>query len=125
MFIDHLQTHRLWLTAARDGNDGLWSTFAVQIGSPPQTVRLLPSITGNAIWTVWSYVCEVSTISNCVSSRGNVFNFSASSTWKLEGNFSLDLLPQHYLPISGAAVMGYDNITVRLTSPLSTNQTDA
>jgi len=96
----------------RDGNDGAWSTFAVQIGTPPQAVRLLPSITGNAIWTVWSYACELSDLTNCPSARGDVFNISASTTWEGEGNYSLPLNPQHYLPYSGGAVVGLENTTV-------------
>src|SRR5579871_5812029 len=100
------------LLSGRDGNDGAWSTFAVQIGTPPQAVRLLPSITGNSIWTVWSYGCSQSDGSDCASLRGNLFNISSSSTWRDRGNYSLPLNPEHYLPYSGGAVVGFDNITV-------------
>jgi hypothetical protein len=84
----------------------------VQIGTPPQAVRLLPSITGSTIWTVWSYACTLSDLLDCPAARGNVFNMSASRTWETEGNYSLPLNPQHYLPYSGGAVLGFDNITV-------------
>ena len=100
------------LTFSRDGNDGAWSSFAVQVGTPPQAVRLLPSITGNSIWAVWSYGCDQSDDSDCPSLRGNLFNISASSTWKDQGNYSLPLNPEHYLPYTGAAAVGFDNITV-------------
>jgi hypothetical protein len=103
----------LWLlTFSRDGNDGAWSSFTVQVGTPPQAVRLLPSITGNSIWAVWSYGCGQSDDSDCPSLRGNLFNISASSTWKDQGNYSLPLNPEHYLPYTGAAAVGFDNITV-------------
>ncbi|OAP56616.1 hypothetical protein AYL99_08728 [Fonsecaea erecta] len=36
---------------------------------------------------------------------------SGSTTWEAEGNYSLPLSPQHYLPYSGAAALGFDNIT--------------
>src|ERR1700733_11634305 len=102
----------LTFLSGRDGNDGAWSTFAVQIGTPPQAVRLLPSITGNSIWTVWSYGCGQSGGSDCPNLRGNLFNISSSLTWQGRGNYSLPLNPEHYLPYSGGAVMGFDNITV-------------
>ncbi|KAJ9614321.1 hypothetical protein H2200_002457 [Cladophialophora chaetospira] len=95
-----------------DGNDGAWSSFAVQIGSPPQAVRLLPSITSNTIWTVWEYACQTSDLLDCPGSRGNVFNITGSSTWENQGNYSLPLNAEHYLPYSGGAVVGFDNITL-------------
>ncbi|OQV07417.1 hypothetical protein CLAIMM_11856 [Cladophialophora immunda] len=36
---------------------------------------------------------------------------SASTTWEAEGNYSLPLSPQHYLPYSGAAALGSENVT--------------
>ncbi|EXJ75540.1 uncharacterized protein A1O5_00046 [Cladophialophora psammophila CBS 110553] len=111
VFLGVLLTGCATLDDESDGNDGQWSTFAVQIGTPPQVVRLLPSITGNAIWTVWSYACEQSSLLDCPAARGGVFNLSASATWETEGNYSLPLSPQHYLPYSGAATLGFDNIT--------------
>jgi hypothetical protein len=107
-----LNERQYLLTLGRDGNDGAWSSFAVQIGTPPQAVRLLPSITGNSIWTVWTYACAQSDSSDCSSLRGNLFNISASSTWKDEGNYSLPLNPEHYLPYTGVTAVGFDDLTV-------------
>jgi hypothetical protein len=93
----------------RDGNDGSWSSFAVQIGTPPQAVRVLPDIAGNSIWTVLSQACETN---DCPNSRGNFFNSNQSSTWKDKGYYDLPLNPEHYLPYSGYADFGLDTITL-------------
>lgn len=93
----------------RDGNDGSWSSFAVQIGTPPQAVRVLPDIAGNSIWTVLSQACETN---DCPNSRGNVFNSNQSSTWEDQGHYDLPLNPEHYLPYSGSADFGLDTITL-------------
>ena len=98
----------------RDGNDGAWSSFTFQIGTPPQTVRLLPSTTGNSIWTVWDNALSCGGISttDCPSARGNLFSFGHSTSWKNESLYSLPLNPEHYLPYSGNAYFGFDNVTV-------------
>ena len=96
----------------RDGNDGSWSSFAVQIGTPPQAVRVLPDIAGNSIWAVLSQACDTSETHDCPSSRGNVFNSNQSSTWEDKGLYELPLNPEHYLPYSGNADFGLDTLTL-------------
>jgi hypothetical protein len=102
----------------RDGNDGSWSSFAVQIGTPPQAVSLLPSITGNSIWPVLVAGCAEADGSGCPDSRGRVFDISKSATWQDRGLYVLPLAPEYYLPYTGNADVGFDNITVRNLSPL-------
>lgn len=106
----------------RDGNDGRWSSFSIQVGTPPQVVRLLPSTSGNSIWTVLDLGCDESDGSDCPNSRGNLFNINASTTWEDKGLFELPLAPLHYLPYSGNADVGSDTITVRNNSPLKIMQ---
>jgi hypothetical protein len=96
----------------RDGNDGRWSSFAIQIGTPPQVVRLLPSTSGNSIWTVLDLACKESDGVDCPLSRGNVFKINASTTWVDKGLYQLPLTPLHYLPYSGNAQVGSETITV-------------
>jgi hypothetical protein len=96
----------------RDGNDGSWSSFAVQIGTPPQVVRVLPDIAGNSIWTVLAQACDTSEANDCPSSRGNVFNSNQSTTWKDKGLYELPLNPEHFLPYSGNADFGLDTVTL-------------
>ena len=96
----------------RDGNDGSWSSFTVQLGSPPQAVRLLPSITGDTIWAVLPQACQDSSVKTCGSDRGGIFTAKRSSTWEELGSFQLPLNPEHYLPFTGAAEFGFDNVTL-------------
>jgi hypothetical protein len=35
-----------------DGNDGLWSTFSIRIGTPSQEFRILPSTTAQETWSM-------------------------------------------------------------------------
>lgn len=95
---------------ARDGIDGQWSTFMLRIGSPPQIVKLLPSITGQSVWTVLSQACQVPSQDDCKSARGEVFSTNLSSTWEEQGNFELPLSPQRHLPLDGPAKVGFDDV---------------
>jgi hypothetical protein len=72
-------------------------------------VRVLPSNTGDSIWAVLPQACPENT---CRSDRGGVFASNQSSTWEDKGLFQLPLNPEHYLPFSGAADVGFDNVTL-------------
>ena len=96
----------------RDGNDGSWSTFAVEVGTPPQVTRVLPSTSGSSLWVVLIQGCIESDPSNCHTLRGDTFNINASSTWQDEGLFHLPLLSEQYLGYSGNADYGFDNVTL-------------
>ena len=41
-----------------DGNDGSWSTFIIQVGTPPQYFRVLPSINGRETWIPVPIDCD-------------------------------------------------------------------
>jgi len=100
----------------RDGDGDHWSTFALQIGTPPQVVRLIPSITGNSIFPVENLACYEPAdleLSDCPDSRGLLFNTKNSSTYKDDGEVVLPTRPEHWLyPNGEQAVIGFDNITV-------------
>ncbi|KAF7502717.1 hypothetical protein GJ744_005225 [Endocarpon pusillum] len=101
-----------------DGIDGSWSTFVVELGTPPQPVRLLPSITGQAIWAVMPQACHNSSSYNiCSSDRGGIFATNQSSTWEQKGMFVLPLNPQNYLPFYGDAMLGFETVTPKLDGP--------
>ena len=96
----------------RDGNDGPWSSFGIQVGTPAQNLRLLPSNSGNSIWPVLSQGCNVGDPSNCSDLRGTIFLPNISSTWTNIGLYNL-LLPEEWpLGYSGNADCGYDNVTL-------------
>jgi hypothetical protein len=77
------------------GNDGNWSTWPAQIGSPPQQFHILPSTSHGEVWIPGPQGCSGrSAPLNCASSRG-VGSFqgsqslgfleNASSTWEQIG----------------------------------------
>ena len=98
-----------------DGNDGPWSTFAIQVGTPRQDVRILVSTAGYQTWVVLPEGCTSTDPSNCATLRGGGFNPSESSTWEentfgSNGTFTLEL--ETNLGYSGNGDFGYDTITL-------------
>ena len=92
-----------------DGADGNWSTFTVNVGTPPQKFHLLPGTQVSETWVVLPEGCDAPPTdpSNCEVLRGaEAFNgqpatgflTNASSTWaeaglyeiKLEANLGID-----------------------------------
>ncbi|KAK5163799.1 uncharacterized protein LTR77_010473 [Saxophila tyrrhenica] len=108
-----------------DGVDGSWSTFHVQVGTPGQTVRLLPGTSanaGNAIWAVIPEGCSATynaNISNCANERGYVFKSNTSTTWSSErlsngGLYELDTYVEGSLGYDGNAYYGFDTVSLGL-----------
>ena len=96
----------------RDPNDGPWSTFALQVGTPPQTVRLLPATEQSSVWIVLPEGCTPTDVPDCPDVRGFEFRINQSSTWSEEGLFELSLDEEVKLGYSGNAQYGYDTVTV-------------
>ena len=94
----------------RDGNDGPWSSFSMQVGTPMQNLRLLPSSSGNALWPVLPEGCGASDPSNCNDLRGTIYISNASSTWTNIGLYGMILTEEVDLGYSGNADFGYDNV---------------
>ena len=99
---------------SRDGNDGPWSSFSIQVGTPPQSLRLLPSNSGNAIWPILLQGCGIGDPNNCGDLRGNLFFPNTSSTWTNIGFYGLILTEEAGLGYNGNANFGYDNATLGL-----------
>ena len=97
-------------TVHRDGNDGPWSSFNMQVGTPLQNLRLLPSSSGNAVWPVLPEGCGASDPSNCGDLRGTIFITTASSTWNNIGFYGMTMTEEVDLGYSGNADFGYDNV---------------
>ena len=83
-----------------DGDDGLWSTFEINLGTPPQTFRVLPSTTTSETWVPIPEGCEgiLQNIADCGTLRGvnyyqgessRGFQTDASNTWELIGIYNL------------------------------------
>ena len=107
-----------------NGLDGPWSTFWMSIGSPPQTVRLLPSTTGNAIWPVMPEGCPPTSSSDCASSRGGIFNPANSSSWSSLGIFSLGLTNEKFLGYKANGSFGYDDLHLGPPTEVSSTTTN-
>ena len=79
------------LIVMRDGYDGSWSTFPLQVGSPPQVVRVLPSTAGQTTWVISPQGCPPDYGSSCPNSRGGTFDSFKSETWSNKGYYALGL----------------------------------
>ncbi|KAK3113889.1 hypothetical protein LTR53_008369 [Teratosphaeriaceae sp. CCFEE 6253] len=64
-----------------DGIDGPWSSFALQVGTPPQSVRVQISTAAPFIWTIEDGGCPAGYVDNCIASRGALFQSNKSLTW--------------------------------------------
>jgi hypothetical protein len=110
--IAHIQTN----DENRDGNDGPWSSFTVQIGTPPQNVNIFISTASIQTWAVDPAGCTSTDPTDCASERGRFYNNSASTTWvpNLANSstqiYYLDL--ESSLGYTGKGRYGFDNITL-------------
>lgn len=84
----------------------------MQVGTPAQNLRLLPSNSGNAIWPVLPQGCTARDPRNCGDLRGTLFLPNSSSTWIDIGFYGLVLTEEIGLGYSGNANFGYDNVTL-------------
>ncbi|KAL1625702.1 hypothetical protein SLS54_003174 [Diplodia seriata] len=102
------------------GNDGLWSTFIMRIGSPAQNFHILPSTNGDNVVIPLIDGCAGDggiSATLCGSLRGAMpfnnrestgFAVNSSTSWRNIGIFSLPLGQQW--GIEGVAQYGYDTV---------------
>ena len=105
-----------------DGNDGSWNTFIVEVGSTPQSFRILPSTAGQETWVPLPEGCNSVTPSDpgyCGYLRGTVpvdgtnssgFATNESSTWQDIGLFTLDA-QENNLGYGGNGLFGFDTVS--------------
>lgn len=103
-----------------DGNDGSWSTFKINIGTPGQDFRVLASTkSGETLVVVPDGCVEGVDPSDCPEQRGvGVFNsqqsrgftFNASSTWSTIGQYQVQL--ESALNSTAPAMYGYDRVAL-------------
>ena len=96
-----------------DGNDGPWSSFTVQVGTPLQDVKVLVSTASYQTLVVVPEGCTSSDPPDRASSRGGEFVSSLSSTWRANnitanGTFTLEL--EGNLGYSGNGDYGFDTV---------------
>ena len=110
---------------SRDGDDGPWSSFRIELGTPAQQIRVLPALDQSSTLVVLPEACGASDGSNCYSDRGFRYERNASSTWSQKGFYNLSLYLENRLGYSGAALYGNDTIQLGWKgdgSPSVTNQ---
>lgn len=98
-----------------DGNDGPWSTFPIQIGTPPQTVKALISTASSQTWAVSPQGCTPSDPANCSTSRGGIFQPNTSTTWNQNQDVANGLSPlllEANLGDTGNGLYGYDTVSL-------------
>jgi len=93
-----------------EGDDGPWSTFTIQVGTPAQNVRVLISSAGSATWVVLPEGCISSGPSDCANLRGQEFNLNASSTWSFNNYYELEL--ESNLGYAGSGEFGFDTVGI-------------
>ncbi|KAF2083722.1 acid protease [Saccharata proteae CBS 121410] len=106
-----------------EGNDGAWSTFNVQVGTPPQNFRVMISTATSEIWVPTLQQCNA-TQAECGTLHGvgafqghaesNGFQSNGSSTWQFKETLNLDL--EDDLGFYGTAAYGYDTVSLGETA---------
>ncbi|GME42230.1 Acid protease [Neofusicoccum parvum] len=103
-----------------EGNDGPWSSFVLQVGTPAQQVRVFISIGGQETWVVLPEGCPASApnVNECPDLRGSLFLTNASTTWESTasiwnntGLYALGGLVVEALGISGNGEYGFDTVS--------------
>ncbi|KAG8531122.1 uncharacterized protein KY384_004479 [Bacidia gigantensis] len=63
------------------GNDGPWAAFAVDVGTPPQTLQFVPSTQQPSSWAISTNGCTDDDVANCTEARGGLYDSEKSSSW--------------------------------------------
>lgn len=71
--------------------DGPWSSFALQVGTAAQDVRVQISTASTFTWTIGASGCPAGYVDNCADSRGGLFLTNESLTWVPNSIFSFSL----------------------------------
>jgi hypothetical protein len=83
------------LTPDSLGSDGPWSTLMMQIGTPPQFLKMLVSTSNPETLVVDAEGCKTEDTKDCPTDRGSIFEPKNSSTWEDFRNGSSYPLDEH------------------------------
>jgi len=97
--------------SSREGKDGPWSTFRVEVGTPPQQVRLLPAHDQSSTWVIISEACGADD-SECVDARGRIFHRDNSSTWEEFGSYNTNPVLEERVGLQAPGLYGWDDLTL-------------
>jgi len=103
------------------GIDGSWNTFSLLVGEPQRNVRVGVSTASQQIWMVNYQACiqndtdssgkvvEYNKLNtDCETSRGNLYNQTASQTWRTRGYYRLWI--EKWLGYQGNGLFGSDSV---------------
>jgi len=96
-----------------DGIDGLFSSFNISVGTPPQTLKVFIGTSVYRTLVVWEKACRGEP-ENCSDLRGGVFSNKSSSTW--QQNIALPSSNNYFMQIdqqlgyNNRAAFGFDNV---------------
>jgi hypothetical protein len=103
------------------GVDGYWNTFSLRVGNPPTPVYVQVSSASQQIWAINGQACtknitdssgkitaynQVNT--ECVETRGKLYNQTSSQTWREKGYYRLWL--EKWLGLEGNGLFGWDSV---------------
>ncbi|KAK1248874.1 hypothetical protein MKX08_007094 [Trichoderma sp. CBMAI-0020] len=91
-----------------EGVDGPWSSFELRVGTPAQNLRILPGTSSTQTLVVLPEGCQIIKVNDCANSRGELFNTTASHTWKEIGLFELGF--ENSLGFTDNGDFGYDTV---------------
>lgn len=101
------------------GNDGNWSTFQINVGTPPQSFDVFPSATGGEAWVISPDFCTRFAFEGCAASRGVQlingsqsagFQSNASDTWDGVGIYGLTTAQNLFGAVNGS--YGLDSVSL-------------
>ncbi|KAF2501018.1 acid protease, partial [Lophium mytilinum] len=95
-----------------DGDDGSWSTFRVQVGTPAQQVRLLPASDQSSTWLVTPEALATCSdkAETCEDDRGYFYRRNQSSTWDQHGSFELSTFVEAPVGLTGVGLYGFETL---------------
>lgn len=94
---------------SRDGDDGPWSSFFVQVGTPVQNVRVFVSTGDDYTLVVSTDGCATGD-TKCATARGDLFNPNKSTSWQQHGFYQASVAQN--LGFSPQAHFGNDTLTL-------------
>lgn len=99
-----------------DGVDGPWLSHAIQVGTPPQNVKVFIGTGAYQTLVVVPEGCIETDPSNCASLRGEEFIINQSTTWETNtANLTSNIYPltlETRLSLTGRGLYDFDDITL-------------
>lgn len=93
-----------------DGNDGPWSSFPLQLGTPAQNIRAFVSTASPDFISVGANGCPANYTTDCANKRGFLFLTNESLSWIPNSIYNLGI--EDNLGLDIASNVGFDTATL-------------